>query len=105
MPAETSNENAERVRRFNDWLINEYLPSYRADSGLDNFMIFDLFGFLTDENNVLKPEYRNKNPHDAHPNELANKLAAGEFMEFFRPIYKKWLEGHGWPSPSGTNAE
>ena len=105
VPAETSNENAKRVRRFNDWLINEYLPSYRADSGLDNFMIFDLFGFLTDENNVLKPEYRNKNPHDAHPNELSNKLAAGEFIEFFRPIYKKWLEGHGWPSPSGTNAE
>ena len=92
VPAETSIENAARARAFNNWLIEVCLPDYYAQSGLNNFAIFDLFGALSDQDNFLRSAYRRSDPHDAHPNNLANHDVTHEFMQFIRPILSKWLK-------------
>ncbi len=91
VPSQTTEENAARAREFNQWLVNELQPGYEKETGLDNFHVFDLFAILTDASNYLKSEYRQPNPNDAHPNELAAKAAASDFMEFFIPIWENWL--------------
>lgn len=95
VPAVTTPTHAARARQFNRWLIEEFLPSYQKETGLDNFVVFDLFDFLADENNVLKTNYRVSIPNDSHPNELANREAVRQFMEFFRPIWTNWSQRHG----------
>ena len=92
VPESTTPENARRARDFNDWLIEEYLPQYQERTGLTNLAIFDLFGVLADENGFLKDEYRRTGRGDSHPNETANKAAAQEFMEFFRPLWTNWQQ-------------
>jgi hypothetical protein len=89
VPEHTTPEKSERNHSFNDWLINEYLPQYRQESGLDNLYIFDLFDILADSNNVLKEEYRTGISGDSHPNTRGSKAAAQAFMEFFRTILEK----------------
>jgi hypothetical protein len=90
VPAETTPESAGRARAFNVWLKNEFLPTYRQESGLNNLVIFDLFDILADRNNVLRAEYRNENPQDSHPSPAANREAARKFMEFFQPVWTAW---------------
>jgi hypothetical protein len=91
VPSQTSAENAARAKEFNQWLVNELQPEYVKETGLDNFHVFDLFEILTDESNYLRSEYRQPNPNDAHPNEVAAKAAAVGFIEFFIPIWESWL--------------
>jgi hypothetical protein len=95
VPSVTTPEHAAWARQFNRWLTGEFLPSYLKETGLDNFVIFDLFDFLADENNVLKTNYRVSNPNDSHLNELANLEAVRQFMEFFRPVWTNWSQRHG----------
>lgn len=90
VPEATSPDNARRARKFNRWLISEFLPQYRKETGADNFIIFDLFDVLADEDNYLKKEYRQGRSADSHPNALANKVVAQKFMEFFQPIWERW---------------
>ncbi len=82
----TTPENAARARKFNKWIVDEYLPSYSAETGLDNLYVFDLFGLLSDENGYLKEEYRLERREDSHPNTEANRTAAKAFMEQFRSV-------------------
>ena len=91
----TTPENAARARRFNNWLINEYLVEYRSESEHDNFAIFDLFGFLAGPDNLLKKAYRVDKPSDAHPNDEASRLAAEAFVEFFMPLWEEWQRRKG----------
>lgn len=90
VPSGTTSENAQRARQFNNWLAQEFLPSYRNETGLDNFAVFDLFNLLADEDGFLKAAYRRSKPGDSHPNVEANKIAAAKFMEFFRPAWENW---------------
>ena len=91
VPMETTPENAARARSFNDWLINSYLPDYYKNYGVENFVIYDLFGVLSDEDNFLKSEYRRDNPRDSHPNKKAYQVITQDFMAFFRPVFSKWI--------------
>jgi len=92
VPEHTTPEKSQRNRDFNNWLINEYLPQYHEETGLNNFYIFDLFDVLADSNNVLKEEYRTGIREDSHPNIRGSKAVAQKFMEFFRPIMAVWME-------------
>ncbi|MEA2030992.1 MAG: hypothetical protein U9N55_05280 [candidate division Zixibacteria bacterium] len=86
----TTTQHAARARDFNDWLKGEFYPRYSKETGHGNFVVFDLFGFLTDEDNFLKKEYRTGNAGDSHPNVVANEAVTVKFMEFFHPIWQKW---------------
>jgi len=77
----TTPENAARARQFNDWLLGEYLPAYHAEAAVDNLVIFDLFGLLAGEDNLLRAEYRTGKERDSHPNEEASRLAAAAVAE------------------------
>lgn len=91
VPTVTTPENAERAREFNTWLINEFLPAYTDETGLENFKVYDLFNFLAADDNFLKTEYRwQDNPRDSHPNDIAKKAIAKDFLRFFEPVLKEW---------------
>ncbi|UCC80210.1 MAG: hypothetical protein JSW64_02285 [Candidatus Zixiibacteriota bacterium] len=96
VPEATTMEAAARARRFNRWLTEEFVPAYyKEDTGLDNFIVFNLFEVLADEDGFLREGYRLGRPGDSHPNEKANKIVAREFMEFFRPVWAAWQENRG----------
>lgn len=91
VPAVTTPENAARAKTFNTWLQDEFLPSYTAETGLDNLKVYDLFSFLTDDDNYLKNEYRwQDNPRDSHPNDNAKKAITRDFLKFFEPVLEAW---------------
>ena len=90
VPRETNSQAAARAREFNRWLLNDYLPHYRQETGLTNFVCFDLFDVLADSANVLRTEFRRSDDRDSHPNETAYKLAATRFLEFFKPLRNDW---------------
>jgi len=87
-------ENAARARSFNNWLTNDFLPEYKKETGLDNFVIFDLFDCLAGEDNYLKTEYRRGIARDPHPNALGSKEAAGQFIRFFTTVRGEWRNKH-----------
>ncbi len=58
-----------------------------------NFAIFDLFDVLADGENVLRAEFCPPDNQDSHPNEMANKVAAVRFLEFFKPLWNEWQQG------------
>jgi len=89
-PDATTLENAARARKFNDWLLKVFQPEYVEQTGLHNFYVFDLFGALSDDNNVLKKEYLRDRDADSHPNYKGSKEAVDAFIKFFRPIRIKW---------------
>lgn len=82
--------NAARARAFNDWLIGEFLPEYKNETELNNFVIFDLFDCLADENNYLKTEYRRGIKGDPHPNAHGSMEAAEQFVRFFTTLWGDW---------------
>lgn len=84
IPGETNDDNAHRARQFNNWLKNEWLPSYHAaNPGLDNVAVLDWFNFLaysddhSTEPSQTKFEYRTS---DSHPNSTANSASTVEFI-------------------------
>lgn len=81
VPNNTSFKNAARAKEFNDWLLNEYRPSYLQESSLNNLYIFDLFEVLADDKSVLKQEYR-RAENDSHPNKTGSQAATLAFLEF-----------------------
>jgi hypothetical protein len=85
-PEATTSENAARTRRFSTWLMNAYLPLYHRETGLSNFLIFDLFDVLADEENYLRKEFRVHQKGDSHPNEKGYRKAAEMLLEFFKKI-------------------
>lgn len=90
VPAVTTPENAQRARDFNTWLMKEYLPRYKEETGFSNLVIYDLFNFLAGEDNTLKAKYRKSNERDSHPNDIAKKEIAEDFLKFFKPIIEEW---------------
>jgi len=72
-----SKDNALRAKKLSEWLNSgEFLNSTK------NIKVFNLFGYLSDDNGYLKPEYCPIIPFDSHPNHRANKLIAPIFAEF-----------------------
>ncbi len=90
VPAATTPENAQRAREFNVWLINEYLPKFKEETGLNNLFIYDLFNLLAGDDNCLKKEYRwDENTRDSHPNDKAKKDVSENFVKFFKPLLEE----------------
>jgi hypothetical protein len=83
-------DNAARARAFNNWLINEYLPQYQSETGLENFVIFDLFNCLAGADNYLKTEYRRGIKGDPHPNVRGSQEAAKQIAKFFTTVRGNW---------------
>ena len=79
----TNSENAARARKFNNWIKTDFVNRYKEETGLNNFIVFDFFDILADENNVLKAEYVRREG-DSHPNSKANRAAAKAFIEFYK---------------------
>lgn len=85
VPNDTSVENADRARQFNNWLKGEWLTGYKARTGLNNVAVFDWFDVLANPNdasdsqrNMTKSEYRTSNS-DSHPNDTANAYSTKIF--------------------------
>lgn len=93
-PEATTPANAARNRVFNEWLMQEFIPQYQAETGLRNFVVFDLFSVLADSAGVLRAEFRREGKVDSHPNRLANETVTREFMAFFRPVWEQWQSTH-----------
>ena len=76
--------DAHRVRVFNTWLVDEWVPAYRERTGLNNVAVFDWFDVLAYEDghpehpNRLRGEYGGGSG-DSHPNEKARKLSVDLF--------------------------
>ncbi len=81
VPAQTTPENAVRARKFNNWVKGEFIVDYRGKTGLNNFLVFDFFDILADDNSILKKEYR-LSETDSHPNNRGAKQATELFIEF-----------------------
>ena len=89
----TNDDEARRARAFCNWLKTEWLPGYRARTGLNNVAIFDWFDVLAcpdndpSHPNRLKAEYGGTQG-DSHPNRRADKdsvklfaTAPGNFLD------------------------
>lgn len=90
VPELTTSENAKRARTFNSWVVNEFVPAYKQETGLSNFAAFDLFAVLADSDNVLKSEYRQNIEGDSHPNTKASRAAVEAFLRVFDPLWDSW---------------
>jgi len=83
VPTETSVENANRAREFNDWVKNDFVADYMKRTGMENFRVFDLFDILADSSNCLQPAYR-RSETNSHPNANGSREATGRFLQFLR---------------------
>jgi hypothetical protein len=81
VPNQTTPENGSRARNFSNWTKASFYNQYKQETGIDNFLVFDLFDILADSSNCLKKEYR-INENDSHPNPAGLKTATGEFIRF-----------------------
>lgn len=92
-PDRTNDDQGHRAREFNNWLKNDWLPSYRTRTGLDNVAVFDLFDVLAyPDNDATYPNRLRAEYHeavaDSHPNSTGNAAAtqlfatgAGNFLD------------------------
>lgn len=92
----TTNANAARARKFNNWLKNEWLASYNAaNPGKNNVSVYDWFDQLAypddDPNhpNRLRKEYGGESG-DSHPSSSANQITSKHFAAFLDPVYNQW---------------
>jgi hypothetical protein len=83
VPSQTTAENAARAREFNNWLITSYSAEYRENYRLSNFLIFNLYDILADQNGFLREEFR-RSESDSHPNAKGSIEASRCFMQFLR---------------------
>ena len=90
VPELTTSENAKRARTFNSWIVNEFVPAYKRETGLSNFAAFDLHAVLADSDNVLKAEYRQNIEGDSHPNTKASRAAVEALLRAFDPLWDSW---------------
>ncbi len=77
----TNSENASRAREFSNWISNDFVKRYKEETGFDNFIVFNLFDVLANDQNVLKENYSDREG-DSHPNLIANQAASKAFMSF-----------------------
>jgi hypothetical protein len=82
---DTDDANAHRARVFDNWLKNEWLPSYhKTHPALNNVAVFDLFNVLANPDNALSGPNRLKAAYgglgdDSHPNDAANAALTAAF--------------------------
>lgn len=84
-PPATDDATAHRARQFNNWLKNEWLPSYHAaNPGLDNVAVLDWFNFLANPDDALTNPSQTKEGYyvggDSHPTGTANSASTVEFI-------------------------
>ena len=102
----TNDDYADRARRFNNWVKNEWLPHYRAaNPGLRNVAVFDLFDCVavpadssTGHANRLRQEYvRADDTTDCHPNTDANHALTTQFADgtnsFLDTVWGEYTSG------------
>jgi len=112
---QTSSEQAENIRSFNHWLVNDWLKSYPNH----NVAVFDFFNVLTTnggspEKNDLNVSGGNHHRYinggieyvsdqggntsayalddDSHPQVAGNQKAAAEFLPLLNIYYHRWQE-------------
>jgi len=83
VPGETTAENAARAREFNNWVKSDFVVEYKNRTGLDNFLVFDLYDVLADSSNCLKSEYR-RSDTNSHPNDEGSRAATGSYLRYLR---------------------
>jgi hypothetical protein len=83
VPKETTPESAKLARLFNEWITGQFVKEYKDSTGLNNFLVFDLFDILADKEGMLKLNFR-ANDYDSHPNEGAGQAATQVFMSFLK---------------------
>ena len=78
----TTPDNAARARKFNQWVMAEFVKKYTEQTGKSNLRVFDLYSVLADPNtNCLREEYKTA-PDDSHPNRAGSRAAAMAFLKF-----------------------
>ncbi len=81
-------------RRFTEWVRDSWLPGYRAETGLRNVAVFDLFDVLAEPDssssypNALKAAYRKGK--DSHPLPVGLQAATAKFIPWFRGVVAGW---------------
>ena len=83
VPNVTTPENAARAREFNNWVKADFVKQYTEKTGLNNFLVFDFFDVLADNQGMLKEEYR-PSQNDSHPNSRGTQAATASYMQFLR---------------------
>jgi hypothetical protein len=83
VPEQTSPENAARAKEFNNWVTNTFATEYRKKNDPSNFLVFDLFNTLADQNGFLQADFR-RSETDSHPNAKGSIEASRCFMHFLR---------------------
>lgn len=81
-----SEEEAERAKEFNNWVIKEW------DSSSDNIYLWDLYRLQTEGGIYFKDEYA-KTLNDSHPNDKFAKKAAKLFFDRIIDIIENEGEG------------
>jgi hypothetical protein len=106
-PALSTDERAQRLRDYHDWLVEEWLPAYNAaHPGLHNVAVFDIF------DNLAYPEdhahYPNRLRHEyvidgtnSHPNDVAN----GDLTEVFATNSPNFIDSAWETFSGGTGSE
>ncbi len=94
VPNETSPDAAARARRW-----AEYLTSDEFLTGHPNFVVFDFFNLLADDDGFLRAEYRG-DEYDSHPNETANQTVGPVFVAFVDEAIRAFVPGAASDVPS-----
>jgi hypothetical protein len=81
----TTSENADNAREFNNWLVNDWLDGYDHS----NVVVFDFYDVLTDHGKSNYAEFT-YDESDDHPSSEGNLKATEEFIPFINDVYKKW---------------
>jgi hypothetical protein len=93
VPLSTNANEARRARALNDWLL-----SSEFQGGHPNLFVFDLFGRLAGNDNLLRSDYR-VSDDDGHPNDVANAAVGPELVDFVdESIRSAWGDT---PPPAG----
>lgn len=81
----TNNEEAQRARKFVNWVKNVW------DEPTDNIFIWDFFELETDGGVVMNPKYAQKEGKDAHPTVAFSKETAPKIAQRIVDV----IEGRG----------
>jgi len=91
VPNNTADDETRRARAFTDWLASdEYL------GGHDNLVTFNFFDLLSNDDDVLRRDYR-VDQWDAHPNTEANQEIGPIFVTFLDTEIRNYFSGETLP--------
>jgi hypothetical protein len=79
-----SKPRADLAREFNAWLVDGWL----AGEHPSNVVVFDYFGFLTDQGASGWSAYPTKDGRDSHPSSAGNRRAAEAFVAFLDQAWR-----------------